>query len=68
MPDRPGFFLRYPFSAVVEQIIVHFLNLSAGQLVKLYIAEAGNDMFRDVSIVVVRGALAYVRLRVYLKP
>ena len=53
---------------MVEQIIVHFLNLSAGQLVKLYVAETRDDVFCDVPVVVVRGALAYVRLRVYLKP
>ena len=66
--SRIFLFLRYALSAVVEQIVVHLLYLSAGQLVKLYVAETRDDVFCDVPVVVVRGALTYVRLRIYLKP
>ena len=45
---------------MVEQIIIHFLYLSAGQLVKLYVAETRDDVFCEVPVVVVRGALANV--------
>ena len=53
-------FLRYALSAMVEQIIVHFLYLSAGQLVKLYVAETRDDVFCNIPVVVIRSALTNV--------
>ena len=66
--SRIFLFLRYALSAVVEQIVVHLLYLSAGQLVKLYVAETRDDVFCNIPVVVIRSALTYVRLRIYLKP
>ena len=53
---------------MIQQIIIHFLYLSAGQLVKLYVAETRDDVLCDVSVVVVRGALTNVWFCVDLKP
>ena len=58
--SRIFLFLRYALSAMIQQIIIHFLYLPAGQLVKLYIAETRDDVLCDVPVVVVRGALANV--------
>ena len=66
--SRIFLFLRYTLSAMVEQIVVLLLYLSAGQLAKFYIAEARDNMLCDVPVVVIRGALANVRLCVNLKP
>ena len=53
---------------MIQQIIIHFLYLPAGQLVKLYVAETRDDVFCNIPVVVIRSALTYVRLRVDLKP
>jgi len=66
--SRIFLFLRYALSAMIQQIIIHFLYLPAGQLVKLYIAETRDDVFCNIPVVVIRSALTYVRLRIYLKP
>ena len=35
---------------MVEQVVIHFLYLPAGQLVKLYVAETGDDVAENIEI------------------